>query len=168
MKRTLGVLAFALVVGLAGHAYSDDTKAAAKDLPGWSKLASLVGEWDSKTEDGKAVHVKFELVAGGSVLLEAMEGCCGSMVTMYHGDKDHVILTHYCCAGNQPRMKLVKATEKELEFEFLDCTNLEKPGDPHMHGLVVRFKDEKHYTEEWTFRAGEKSEKKVLEYERKK
>jgi len=172
MKRfTVGFAALIVLLGVAGHAFSGDDvdKPSSKELPGWAKLTSLKGEWETKSEDGKATKVKFELTAGGSALLETQEvNPCGAMITIYHADKDHLILTHYCCMGNQPRMKLKSATDKEIAFEFLDATNLEKPSDPHMHGLVIRFKDDDHYSEEWTFRSGDKDQKHVFEFSRKK
>jgi hypothetical protein len=167
MKR-LGIAVLALVLGFAGHALPDDAKKEAKAVAGWSTLTPLVGEWEAKFDD-MTMKSTFELTGGGSALQETHDGCHGGkMSTIYHADKDHLVLTHYCSLGNQPRMKAKKVSESEIEFEFLDATNLENATDPHMHALTVRVKDAKHYSEEWTFRQGDKEQKKVFSFERKK
>ncbi|HZV01824.1 MAG TPA: hypothetical protein VFF73_34245 [Planctomycetota bacterium] len=170
MKK-LGFAALVLVLGLAGHAFSDDPKPEKKEtrsVPGWTTLTGLVGEWEGKMGDMK-MTTTFELTGGGTALLETHDGCHGGkMSTVYHADKDHLVLTHYCAAGNQPRMKATKVSEGEVVFDFLDVTNLEKPTDPHMRAVTIHVKDAKHYTEEWTFRQDGKDEKKVLSFERTK
>ncbi len=35
-----------------------------------------------------------------------------NMITMFHMDGDRLLMTHYCGAGNQPRMKLVASNPK--------------------------------------------------------
>ena len=56
--------------------------------------------------------------------------CAGAgrptMLTLYHRDGNRLVLTHYCMAGNQPRMqaKPFDAGANELAFEFLDATDL--------------------------------------------
>jgi hypothetical protein len=40
---------------------------------------------------------------------------------MLYLDSDRLILTHYCDAGNRPRMAGgCRLTEKNVEFDFLD------------------------------------------------
>jgi hypothetical protein len=67
--------------------------------------------------------ITWQLISGGSVLMESMEE--ESIVTMYHVDKDRLMLTHYCSAHNQPRMEgQVSDDGKTFTFDFLDATNL--------------------------------------------
>ena len=43
------------------------------------------------------------------------------MATLYHLDGDQLMLTHYCSAGNQPRMRAATvSTEGVIEFHLLD------------------------------------------------
>ena len=86
------------------------------------------------------------------------------MVTIYHLDGDSVILTHYCMADNQPRMRAsgLSADGKLLDFKFVDATNLAKPTDMHMHALKMTFVDTDHITQEWVHSADGKEEPMVI------
>jgi hypothetical protein len=55
-------------------------------------------------------------------------------------------------AGNQPRMqaRAFNAETGEVEFQFLDATNL-KPGGGHMHNAKIRLTDNDHFSSEWEF-----------------
>jgi hypothetical protein len=67
---------------------------------------------------------------------------------------DRLLMTHYCAAGNQPRMVGTMSPDgKTLTFNFLDATNLvsEQPG--HMQSLLVTIIDSDHHTEDWAFLA---------------
>src|SRR5258707_15582415 len=51
-------------------------------------------------------------------------------------------------------MRAVPVTEevKELAFDFHGAGNLPSPNTGHQHHLVIRFEDENHITETWTWR----------------
>jgi hypothetical protein len=68
------------------------------------------------------------------------------MSTVYHLDGDELRLTHYCSAGNQPRMKAtsVSADGRTIEFELVDVTNLSKTGPRYTHKAKVSLIDEDH------------------------
>jgi hypothetical protein len=79
------------------------------------------------------------------------------------------VLTHYCSAGNQPRMRAAQAANSAvLSFTYVDATNLASPQDGHMHSLKISFADADHFTEEWTFHAGGKELNNPIHYERVK
>jgi len=61
------------------------------------------------------------------------------MSTAYHLDGDDQRLTHYCGAGNQPRMKAVSYEPGELLFGFLDVTNVSEPGAYYSRELEIDF-----------------------------
>jgi hypothetical protein len=69
------------------------------------------------------------------------------------------MMTHYCAAGNQPRMTLTGAsTPQELVFAFSGATNLKSDKDMHMHDLRIRFIDPDHIEGEWvSFKDGQKA-----------
>jgi hypothetical protein len=120
---------------------------------GFAKLKSLAGEWEANTKMGKA-HLTYELVSGGSAILER-ETTPGmpTMLTVYYMDGNRLLLTHYCMAGNQPRMQATSfdTTRNELAFGFLDATNLENAKAGHMHSAKMRFIDNQHLASEWVF-----------------
>ena len=145
MKRLFLLIAF-LLLGSA-TAYGADSQAA------FSRLKLLVGEWETVGGMGK-VHVSFELIAGGTALVERDSGDkISPMLTVYYLDGDRLLLTHYCMAGNQPRMlaKHFDPATGELEFQFLDATNLPNSNTGHMRNAKLRVADDKHFTAEWEF-----------------
>jgi hypothetical protein len=147
--------------------------ALASQNPGFEKLKTLVGTWVATMRDGQHATVTYELVSAGSALLERLGGDAHpdmQMVTVYHPDGDRVVMTHYCSAGNQPRMKAepVIGEVQSLRFTFLDATNLATPGEGHMHGLVVTFHDADSFTQEWTWRENGQEGAKVFHWSRAK
>ena len=154
---------FAAVVGLAQT----------KPNPGFEKLKTLVGTWESTARDGKHATATYELVSSGTALLERLGGDAHpdmQMVTVYHADGDRLVMTHYCSAGNQPRMRAEPASGEveALRFTFLDATNLASPDAGHMHSLVVSFHDPDSFTQEWTWRENGKDRVTVFHWSRSK
>ena len=135
-------------------AESTDAKSAAA---AFEKLKGLAGAWQAVGTDGKKKRTKYELVASGSTLLERYVDesmpSGSEMLTLYHLDGGRLVLTHYCMAGNQPRMEAASfdAAAGELQFEFMDATNLKSPADGHMHRARFRFEGPDQFTTEWEF-----------------
>jgi hypothetical protein len=120
----------------------------------FARLKTLVGEWEGdNTGMGKA-HLSYELIAAGTALVERETSeKMPAMVTVYHLDVSRLLLTLYCAAGNQPRMQATNFAPEtgELEFQFLDATNLTTPDAGHMHNAHLRFVDKDHFEAEWQF-----------------
>jgi hypothetical protein len=154
-------LLFVLVTATAAFAQSSAQKS-------FDHLKSLTGSWEGKASDGSQVQVSFHDTAGGSALISEIKGR-ESMITMFHLDgPNRLLMTHYCSAGNQPRMQAsVSPDGKTLTFTFLDATNLASPEDGHMQQLVVAIQDADHHTEEWTFADHGKQLKEVFDLRRK-
>ena len=147
---TRRILFGAALFALLGAAGADDKPA--KDAR-FEKLKTLVGEWEGDTSNGKA-HLTYELVSGGTALVERESSdTMPAMLTVYHLDGERLILTHYCMAGNQPRMqaKAFNAQTGEVDFRFLDATNLTSPNAGHMRNAKIRVIDKDHLTAEWQF-----------------
>jgi len=149
MKKHLLLASLLLVAPAvygAGSAPSAiDAKAA------FDRLRTLVGEWQAKTENGKTIHIKYDLIAGGSALVEREVVENTAMETIFHLDGSRLLLTHYCMLGNHPRMQARKydPATGELTFEFLDVTNLATPTAAHMHNVQMRIVDKDHLTSQW-------------------
>ena len=114
------------------------------------------------------MEVTFRMTAGGSALMSEIHGHGPeNMITMFHMDGDRLVMTHYCGAGNQPRMKVVAADAKSVSFEFYDGTNI-APGDGHMQHVTFTHPDANHHTEEWVFVDHGKEMKEFFTLERAK
>jgi hypothetical protein len=155
-------IAVALLVTMAG------TSALAKSdaQKSFDQLKTMEGIWEGKTDAGQPVKVTYHLVSGGlTVMSEASED---SMVTMYYLDGDRLLMTHFCGAGNQPRMVGKMSPDgKALDFSYLDATNLATPQTGHMHHAHFTFADGNHYSEQWTFAQDGKEETEHFSLQRK-
>lgn len=114
-------------------------------------LKGMEGNWVGKNNQGQPLEISFRMTAGGSALMSEIHGHGPeNMITMFHMDGDRLIMTHYCGAGNQPRMNVVSADAKSVSFEFFDGTNI-GPGAGHMQHVTFTQPDADHHTEEWVF-----------------
>ena len=131
-------------------------------------LKGMEGNWAGKNSQGHAIQVTFRETAGGSALMSEIHGDGPeNMVTMFHMDGDRLLMTHYCGAGNQPRMKVISSDAKSVSFEFLDGTNI-GPGDGHMQHVTFTRPDADHHVEEWVFLDHGKEIKQLFTLERVK
>ena len=154
MKRHILVIATVMLAAAAvTNVQAAGPKSEASAGPAaYARLKTLVGEWEADTQMGK-VHVSYELIAGGTSLVEKESGeKMPAMLTVYYLDGDRLLLTHYCMAGNQPRMqaRTFNPETGEMAFEFLDATNL-APGAGHMHNVKIQVADRDHLNTQWEF-----------------
>jgi hypothetical protein len=134
----------------------------------FEELKSLDGSWEGKAPDGQTVQVAYRVTGNGSAVMSEIKGHA-DMISMFNLDGDRLLMTHYCGAGNQPRMVASTSPDgKTLTFDFLDATNLASPDDGHMTRLVLSMPDPNHHTEEWIYSDHGKQEKEVFELWRKK
>jgi hypothetical protein len=131
----------------------------------FERLRGLVGTW-SFSVDGRrmADEATFRIAAGDRVLVEDM----GGMVTMYHLDGDKLLMTHYCNAGNQPRMRMTKSDDDNIAFEMYDITNLASPTSYHSNTLNVKFDGRDRVVLTYGGKSGRKEPPQVFELKRKK
>jgi hypothetical protein len=167
MRHRVSTLLALTIISVSVNSGLAQSRAAA----GFEKLKSLVGEWVSKSPDGQTVTVSYQIISGGAALMETLKPANEpGMVSVYHLDGDSLRMTHYCTAGNQPRMR-AEATSgeiKQLRFIFVDATNLAKPSDDHIRGITITFQDNDHITQEWAAREGGKDSLTTHRLERKK
>ncbi len=178
MKRVCCVLLFALmaipaVVFAQSDGHSSAEKAAhgamhqsAKTAPpseaqkAFDQLKTLAGSWAGQlttvpkepSVDGKFAQFSLRVTSRGNALVHelAVSGLPDHPVTMFYLDAERLLLTHYCDAGNRPRMAGKASPDgKTLEFDFLDLSGGNQKG--HMHHAVFTFMDGNHHTEDWTY-----------------
>ncbi len=119
----------------------------------FEKLKTLAGSWQGTNYQGKPVTAIYEVVSNGSAVMERLqnEGEL-DMVTMYHLDGENLMMTHYCSAMNQPRMRAELSDDANVvKFAMFDITNLASKDAGHMEGMVLNYKDDDHIVHEWTF-----------------
>jgi hypothetical protein len=145
------VVALALVTWMVGgYALAGSYSAAA-----FKKLQGLAGEWEGTDDKHQPVKTSFKPIVSNTAMMETLSPSgMEEMVTVYSLDRDGISLVHFCPTNNQPRMRAVPNAEdvKELAFDFQGAGNLPSLDTGHQHHLLIRFEDENHITETWTWR----------------
>ena len=159
-----------LVLCLALISVAAASWAASKSQPEFDKIKSLAGDWEGKAAGGNPIHINYKLVSGGTAVMESiLESSDAQMVTLYYLDGDHLMMTHYCMANNQPRMRADASTSspRDIKFTYVDATNLSGPNAGHMYAHSIMWKDADHVTQHWTWREGGKDKVETFELQRK-
>lgn len=133
---------------------ADEKPAAAIEAArAFDRLKSLKGEWvdNSGTFGGKdKVSVIYEVIGNGSAVMERLfQGQPHEMVSIYHMDGDQLVMTHYCAAKNQPRMKAGRITDNRIDFDFAGGTNFDPAKDAHIHNGYLEWADTDHVFGKW-------------------
>lgn len=133
----------------------------------FDKLKTLAGTWAGRVTtnppqaemgDGALTQISLRVTSRGNALVHEMKAAgtpddptlYDHPVTMFYLDNDRLLLTHYCDAGNRPRMMARTSPDgKTVEFDFLDVAGGTQYG--HMHHVVFTLIDANHHTEDWTF-----------------
>ncbi len=147
--KHFAITVFVLIAALHAAAQSNPQKS-------FDAMKSLTGNWAGKNTMGDPIKVSYRITAGGSALLSeiesSMNGQSDDMISMINLDNDRLLLTHYCSAGNQPRMAATASPDgKAITFDFVDATNLSSPEVGHMRRVVFTFLGADHHTEDWLF-----------------
>jgi hypothetical protein len=149
-----------LLLSSAAFAQTDAQKS-------FDKLKTLSGVWEGKVTtdmqvatplDNAPMHITLKTTSRGNALMHEMTsaGSPDDPITMFYVDEGRLLLTHYCDAGNRPRMEAKLSPDgKTLEFEFVDVAG--KNLNQHMHHAKFTFIDENHHTEDWMFMMGDKA-----------
>ena len=133
----------------------------------FAQLKTLAGTWQaSVTTDppqhemgnGTITQVSLRVTSRGNALVHEMHEVgkpddparYDHPLTMLYLDGDRLFLTHYCDAGNRPRMVARTLPDgKTVEFDFLDLSGDNQYG--HMYHAVFTMIDANHHTEDWTY-----------------
>ena len=150
--RTIAACAAALVATLA---IAQDTRPAASSF---ERFKALTGEWidvDGVGGAKGAVLATYRLTGGGSAVVETLfPGTRNEMTTIYHRDGNDLVLTHYCAAGNQPRMRARTVSGNTVAFDFDGGSHFDPATDMHMHDAMIEFTSSNEIRATW--RAWEK------------
>jgi hypothetical protein len=163
MTKALRMLILAVIALATTAAFSQSDA-----QKGFAAIKNLPGTWEGKRPGGNSFQVTFKVVSGGSAVMSEILVPNEDMISMIHLDGNRLLLTHYCAAGNQPRMQATTSPDgKTITFNYVDATNLATPDAGHMQRMVLTILDENHHTEEWTFVDHGKEHKELFDLRRK-
>jgi hypothetical protein len=168
----LAITLFLLSLSTAVLAQSDAHQAVDKSpqsdaQKSFTQLKSLAGTWQGPVTvtppqpgmgDGTLTQVSLRVTSRGNALVHEMKESGkpddpahnDHPVTMLYLDDNRLLLTHYCDAGNRPRMVARTSPDgKTVEFDFLDVAGGTQFG--HMHHAVFTIIDANHHLEDWTY-----------------
>jgi hypothetical protein len=169
MNHSLRIASMIMALVLAVPAVAVRSEAQTDAEKAFTAIKNLPGRWEGKMSGGQTVRVDFKVISGGSAVMSEILGEGPEhMVSMFHLDgPNRLLVTHYCGAGNQPRMQGTTSPDgKTITFTFVDATNLAAPDAGHMQKLVLTLVDPDHHTEEWTFLDHGKEEKQFFDLRR--
>ncbi|HEY0566012.1 MAG TPA: hypothetical protein VGC88_10540 [Terriglobales bacterium] len=128
----------------------------------FTQLKTLDGTWEGKVttdvpmgppgSENDPIHVSLRTTSRGHALLHEIipTKSPDHPVTMMYLEGDQLMLTHFCDAGNRPRMRgKLSPDGKSVGFEFVDVAGPLQHG--HMHDAKFTFIDADHHAEDWTF-----------------
>lgn len=128
--------------------------------PAFDQLKVLGGSWEgilttvppTPEVQGKAAQVTLRVTSMGNALEHEVriEGRPDHPITMFYMDGEDLFLTHYCDAGNRPRMRSRTLSEaNKVEFDLLDVAGSTQYGN--MHHALFTLIDADHHVEDWTW-----------------
>jgi hypothetical protein len=136
----------------------------------FNSIKALAGDWQGSfewigTTRKGAMNARYYVTGNGSAVVEDLivEGS-PNMTTVYHLDGTDLRATHYCAAGNQPRLKATSSDENNnsVKFQMIDITNLSRQEAGHVRDLELRFNGANQLTIRFTFvGAGKESVEKI-------
>jgi len=136
---------------------SADAGAAAFDT-----FKALQGVWAIQS-NGKPLTIEMTYDVGSkeSIITEHF----GKELSVFYRDGKDLLMTHFCNAGNQPRLRLrANSPLGRYEFEMFDITNLPNPSTAHVQRIIYTIADDQHLELEtvWKNAETESSEKYTL------
>ncbi len=135
----------------------------------YARLQSLTGTWEARADGGAVIRVAYRAISNQSAVLQTYTTPSGKeTVTIFHPDGKHLLATHYCAQGNQPRLRLAPgSTADHLKFQYLDATNLGSKDDSHLVALELGFDSADSYTSVETYQDHGKLDITTLHFRRR-
>jgi hypothetical protein len=134
MTRILVVIAELGASALSVAEVTDNSGEAA-----FARIRTLTGEWagtfawTGARQDSGTMNATYYLTGNNSAVVENLTmGGVPTMTSVYHLNGGDLRMTHYCAAGNQPRLKAerIDTAQGMVDFSFVDATNL-SPKERH-------------------------------------
>jgi hypothetical protein len=156
-----------LMLSIALVSFATVTFAQSDAQKSFDSLKALAGPWEGRVttvppmpgmSGNTDMQVTLRVTSKGNALVHEMKEAgkpddptrYDHPVTMLYLDGDRLLLTHYCDAGNRPRMVARSSPDgKTVEFDFLDLSGGTQYG--HMDHAVFTMIDASHHIEDWTY-----------------
>ncbi len=148
-------------------------KASEENAKSLEMIKSLQGEWqlvkmngENPPEPGVST---FNVTSMNSSVREVMfPGSAHEMTNMYHMNGGELMVTHYCGAGNQPRMRSVAVSPGHVEFKTESVTNLDTMDTEFMGELTLDMADKDTLKQTWrSIKSGKSTSHMIFEFRRK-
>jgi hypothetical protein len=127
---------------------------------GLEALKTLAGSWSGSTYKHKDERVwgesdalvTYTITGRGSAVVETLfPGTNQEMTTVYHDDpQGNLVMTHYCNAGNQPKMELVSFADNQLHFKLAPDADIDVEHEHHAHELIIGIGEDGSLQHDWT------------------
>jgi hypothetical protein len=118
---------------------------------------SFSGTWSIQSGD-KTLPFKMTYDTGSkdSIVTELF----GKELSVFYRDGENLLMTHFCNAGNQPRLRLKESNRPGyFEFEMFDITNLKDlQVSAHVHRAIYQVIDDKRIKLELIWKKGKSEE----------
>ena len=158
--KSLRTKLFVVLMSLSAMAFAQSAAQKSDAQKSFDNLKTLAGSWEGHVTtlppqaeiEGKLMQISLRTTSMGNALMHEMTGGGrpDDPITMLYVDGDRLLLTHYCDAGNRPRMEgRMSPDGKSVEFTFLDVSGATQYG--HMHHAVFTVIDANHHIEDWTY-----------------
>jgi hypothetical protein len=170
MKRVILTLLLACLATISFAQSATPKPAPTEAEKSFEELKSLAGTWQGKVtltppqpqwQSDNPTVITLRVTSRGNALVHEMHEAnvpddpakYDHPVTMFYLEDGKLTLTHYCDAGNRPRMVATTLPDGKIDFTFADISGDMKY---HMHHSTFSILDANHHIEEWTFMMGDK------------
>jgi len=130
--RKVGLLLFLILAASAALGSSETT---------FETFKGFEGKWAIRS--GKKtlpIEMTYESGSRGSIVTERF----GKELSVFYRDGHGLLMTHFCNAGNQPRLRLRENIRPGVfEFQMFDITDLQSADADHVERVVYRIIDDK-------------------------
>ncbi len=165
--KSLRIMVVAGLISLPHMAFGQAPPSDAQNI--FSAMKSLAGSWVGPITTvpalphetvGDSMRITLRVLSRGNTLVHEMHGANmpedpskydHPLTMIYLNEEGKLTLTHYCDAGNRPRMTArISADGKLIDFDFVDVSGkYDRTG--HMQHATFTIVDSNHHIEDWTY-----------------
>jgi hypothetical protein len=158
LRLALPFVLLALSAAALGQSDAQKSFDAVKTLAGTWEGRATVDPPNTGMGEDSLIKVSLRVTSRGNAIVHEMGDLDSAQdptkhdhpVTMLYLDEGRFLLTHYCDAGNRPRMAGKMSPDgKTIDFDFVDVAGPTQYG--HMQHAKFSIVDANHHVEDWTF-----------------